>query len=440
MNPAEIQQTLQTAITLVRQGQKEQGRHLLLQVVEADEQNEIAWLWLAAVVTLLDDQITALENVLVLNPHNHSAQKGLAQLRAQQPETVPPSIEESIESEIGETTDSPPSFISVETDSETTLDPDWLTNPTQPAEPESDSTWGLNNYTPPTPSDSVTALDDPYQCVYCGAIAAATLKRCPECGRNLMVFEGSNKLSASLRSAVFVVMASVTLMVSEAIVLVIFSYQGQGRLVNYIFTTLNLDLLFGTFSQWTPATTQIITWIQLTALGLLLLVMLGLLYQITLAYYFSILFMPVNTLWVIYRWITGYIGPVIGIPDILLSIFALFFIFAAQPDFQVNATRLRCAIAAHVKGGDSLNRLGHIAKGKGQWALAVAYWRAAVAAMPNQPGFYKDLAIGYAQIGYYQKAFSALNEFAHQSSDATDFAPMKTLIEAKQAKDQYPRG
>ncbi len=58
-------------------GDKEQARTLLLRVVEADETIEEAWLWLSGAVDDPDDQRTALENVLAINPQNEFARFGL---------------------------------------------------------------------------------------------------------------------------------------------------------------------------------------------------------------------------------------------------------------------------------------------------------------------------------------------------------------------------
>lgn len=59
------------------EGDKERARELLLRVVEADETVEEAWLWLSGAVDDPDDQRTALENVLALNPSNQHAIYGL---------------------------------------------------------------------------------------------------------------------------------------------------------------------------------------------------------------------------------------------------------------------------------------------------------------------------------------------------------------------------
>src|SRR5258706_8910022 len=90
MTPAEIQQTLQTGIAALKRGEKDTAREILLRVVEADESNETAWLWLSAALDSPEDQIAALENVLALNPDNASAQKGLSQLRLLRPPPPPP--------------------------------------------------------------------------------------------------------------------------------------------------------------------------------------------------------------------------------------------------------------------------------------------------------------------------------------------------------------
>lgn len=76
-----VSQLLARAIQLVRERRKEEGRDLLLQVVERDESNEQAWLWLSGVVDDPRDMQVALANVLTINPGNEQARKGLAMLQ-----------------------------------------------------------------------------------------------------------------------------------------------------------------------------------------------------------------------------------------------------------------------------------------------------------------------------------------------------------------------
>jgi len=68
-----------------------------MRVIEQDENNASAWLWLSGVVASLDDQQICLENVLALDPHNEAALQGLQQVRSQKASRVytPPLISES---------------------------------------------------------------------------------------------------------------------------------------------------------------------------------------------------------------------------------------------------------------------------------------------------------------------------------------------------------
>jgi len=73
----EMAEWLYDGAVALRQGDKERALELLMLVVEADEENEAAWLWLSGAVDELDDQQIALENVLAINPNNTAAQQGL---------------------------------------------------------------------------------------------------------------------------------------------------------------------------------------------------------------------------------------------------------------------------------------------------------------------------------------------------------------------------
>jgi hypothetical protein len=62
----------------VKAGRKAEARHLLEMVLDADERNEQAWLWMSGVVDSDDERIVCLENVLTINPNNQAARQGLA--------------------------------------------------------------------------------------------------------------------------------------------------------------------------------------------------------------------------------------------------------------------------------------------------------------------------------------------------------------------------
>jgi hypothetical protein len=83
MSSFQVAQWLRQGIAAARAGDVEQARELLLQVVDADEYNERAWLWLSGVVDNDADREVCLENVLAINPDNRLAKAGLVHLRNQ---------------------------------------------------------------------------------------------------------------------------------------------------------------------------------------------------------------------------------------------------------------------------------------------------------------------------------------------------------------------
>jgi tetratricopeptide (TPR) repeat protein len=72
---------LHQAVQAARAGRKEEARDLLLELVEVEPRNEIAWMWLSGLVDSLEDRIIACENVLTINPANDKVRAYLEQLQ-----------------------------------------------------------------------------------------------------------------------------------------------------------------------------------------------------------------------------------------------------------------------------------------------------------------------------------------------------------------------
>ncbi len=71
---------LRAAVEAYRAGNKAAARALLDKVLEVDEYNENAWMWMSAAVDTPEEQRTCLENVLVINPKNEKARMGMKSL------------------------------------------------------------------------------------------------------------------------------------------------------------------------------------------------------------------------------------------------------------------------------------------------------------------------------------------------------------------------
>ncbi|MBP1468149.1 tetratricopeptide repeat protein [Candidatus Chloroploca sp. M-50] len=82
---------LAQAILAAHDGQIDEAKTRFLTLLETDEQNEQAWLWLAKLVDDPEERRICLENVLMINPANAYAQRNLATLQGKT--GLPPWVE-----------------------------------------------------------------------------------------------------------------------------------------------------------------------------------------------------------------------------------------------------------------------------------------------------------------------------------------------------------
>jgi tetratricopeptide (TPR) repeat protein len=149
---------LEQGISAALTGRRDEARALLAQVVEADDRNEQAWLWLSGLVEESEEIRTCLENVLHLNPDNVKAQQGLAWL--EQRHGARPVADVAI-------LDAPPVAR--------------LDAPVAISAPAAVSPADARSAAP----DLSPAVDHP--CLYCGALNALENRSCAKCRNSLMI-------------------------------------------------------------------------------------------------------------------------------------------------------------------------------------------------------------------------------------------------------------
>jgi hypothetical protein len=88
MTSYQVAQWLRQGIAAAKAGDVERATELLMKVVDVDELNEQAWLWLSSVVESDADREACLENVLAINPDNKLAIKGLVHVRNRMAESA----------------------------------------------------------------------------------------------------------------------------------------------------------------------------------------------------------------------------------------------------------------------------------------------------------------------------------------------------------------
>ena len=80
----QIESLLAKGIEAAQAGDEKRARETFIHVIELDQRNEKAWLWLSSVVETTADKIVCLENVLFVDPDNTYAAAGLQKLRPQE--------------------------------------------------------------------------------------------------------------------------------------------------------------------------------------------------------------------------------------------------------------------------------------------------------------------------------------------------------------------
>jgi hypothetical protein len=75
-----LHEQLQAGIAAAKAGDRATARALLEGVLAQDDRNELAWIWLAGVVTTAAERRVCLERVLEINPQNEVARRALRQL------------------------------------------------------------------------------------------------------------------------------------------------------------------------------------------------------------------------------------------------------------------------------------------------------------------------------------------------------------------------
>jgi tetratricopeptide (TPR) repeat protein len=185
------QERLREGIAAAKAGQRERARDLLIRVVEEDEENLQAWLWLSGVMDGLDDKEVCLENALELDPANEAARKGLDWVRRKKEAGLPPRRPVSpaaavlggdfgrrrvtAEPALPASTAGPAPAARSNTAAAAILREDFARRQ-PPPEPE---------LPPPVPPPDEFA--DEYLCPYCAAPTRPEDRLCPACGRKLWI-------------------------------------------------------------------------------------------------------------------------------------------------------------------------------------------------------------------------------------------------------------
>ncbi|MCA9975618.1 MAG: hypothetical protein KC413_07700 [Anaerolineales bacterium] len=432
---AEIDSLFRAGVAAVKTGNKEGARALLLQVVEADEQHELAWLWLSAVVDDDADRRVCLENVLTINPDNVAAQKGLEKLGSGEGETA-----------VSPTLDSPEPAAADPADDEIVVRREYAPHSLASAVlyPEQQvKEWRYHDPTtvkqaPALPIAAKSEYDDIWTrgeeiCAYCAQPVDETMETCPKCQRNLWT-----KTYRYAKPSVNLHIMWVLLTGIGQLFLIqgLFHLVVQRTLLDTVIAGILMLLFFGLavgiyFRQ---------AWAHfgaIAATGLLLLtVLIDALFPIDL----SGLDAPLNN---IDPAIAKFLGSMVNsIGDFIRTfqfvavILALYYaIFRVAPDFQKMDVQETAELKKGLQFASDYHTAAKDFARKGMMATAVLHWQRAVGKEPYHATYLRALGVTYAQLGFFARSLDVLQsglQFSTQPEKQADFAKLIAQIQRRQ--------
>ncbi len=376
---AETGDPLEEAIAAVRAGETEVARGLLLQLVDENERNVVAWWWLSKVVDSDEDRGVCLENVLALQPGHAEAQKALNALRQQpdladenpfnpwaaapeeEPETKSVSLAAEILGEEYVKRHTPEDFM-----------PGWEIEPDSPQVQFWES-----------------LEEDENRCPYCTAQTDPEDKRCPECDNNLWI-KVRRSDSRSLAYWILFGLQFINfglLAVASVVLFSILSLFGGDEGLGLV----NLLLLL---AASIPAVLSLIF-------------LIGMLLRWPIVYYFLMFQAVINIVTSILVLNTSLVQGVLAIG---FSLMHLAFVLSTEDDFLKEKLRVFLRVDRNAKDYTTFFNRGRLYASKKMWALAAIHFRRAAAIMTNKAEGYLALTLVCVQMERPDLARMALAE------------------------------
>lgn len=382
-----VEHWLETGLAAAHAGDHAQARALLLQVVNANDQIEVAWLALADVLDDPDDQQVALENALALNPLNFAARDRLEALRA---------------------------------------------NPTADQHATDLGQW--QNLIAKGHTEDDDGLDDPLQCPACGQPTAEEDKTCPHCRQKLLFVLERPDNSEYLQRLLLWQWAAVALAVLACAgpVAALANTGIEARLFfTYLNTQLPLSWLLGEVFTRPADLSWLVLWVLAGRVAIHVALALAWRERWPPAYYAAYGLLPLDMLVALGATLTGSMGVALAVPAWLVAGLALIQLPACERDFISEVQRVYTQPDTVPFSAADFHLRGHHYRQAGLWALAVAQWRRAVGLAPREARYYKDLGIGLAHIKRYQRSLRALEQAAYLNPHDPTLAELQTMVRQK---------
>lgn len=426
MSSAEVNRWLQAGINALKAGEREKGRRFLMQVLQVDERNETAWLWLSGAVTAKRERIICLENVLAVNPENRLARKGLQHLG------IDPDASLVAESEV-ELEDFPRQKVRREYQpanvAAAILYPERQVTEWEWHDPTTTQQATDIGYTSETGYDDVWSREADI-CAYCAQEVTDEETRCPNCRRPLVVRQFRYpKPSTHLHIFWVLLFGLAQIGLLQLIYHVVFT----GNVVVAVFNGVLLVLFFGLavgvyFRQ---------LWAYVGAIALLAILLVMILMTILVppeaAGRLTTSLDPAIATFV--ASMAGGLGRFLLIFQATAVVLAFTYaIFFVGSDFDRTEKRQLATIQKGLSTGGDYHAVARRAAQQGMWATAVLHWQRAAAKEPAHFGYQRHLAQGYNQIGFFQRSLDVLHAARRRATHPQKQAEFDRLIRETEQK------
>ena len=406
--PSESDEKLQLGIAALKAGEKEKARELFMAVIENDENNEQAWLWLSGAVNNHEDKKICLENVLTLNPNNQAAKRGLNKISQS---SLP--NQQTFRREI-----TPPNLAGA------ILYPERHTQSWDWHDPTPDrQVLGTPEIVQESSYNDIWEQDDEI-CAFCAQGLVGNELKCPRCGQKLVTKTylypqpdmNLNILWIMLVgiSQLYMLQAIYNFLVTRSFLTILFPV-----FLMIVFLGLTAGVYFRKYWAYLSSIIILITILFITLIGM---------------------FIPAeltsNAMVQLTPVIDNVVNPVINLLGTALRGFQTLAIFIALfvaglragPDFERVETRRIAKLEKGQKSASSYHGTAQRAAKRGEWATAVLHWQRAAAKSPANRQFQRQLGIAYARLGFYQRSADVLQSALRLTPDPEQQAQLNRLL------------
>jgi tetratricopeptide (TPR) repeat protein len=435
-----VDDLLRTGIAAAKSGQRERAYDLLVRVVEADQENVQAWLWLSSVVDGLDDKEICLENVLALDPGNEVARKGLAWLREQNEAAASATVESA-----SSTPPAPPVPDRKPVSAAAAVLREDFARRQPPPEPELEL--------PPLPPRD--EFEDEYLCPYCAAQTAPGDRKCPACGNKLWVQVRRREERSSWLWIALSLQAASVIWPAFISLLILFYAARQAGLDNFFrLVPVYLGLPGDVPPELASAAFEAVPRLYVLPLALYilfsLLVMVGLYLRWKPVFYLYL----ANALLALGSAVVGMamglgslaeegspgqgVGLICGGGGLILGLLMFFLVLQIVDDFFLDEKRLLLRLDRDATNGPALLNSGQRYAKRAMWAMAAIHLRRAAGLMPHQVDPHLALTVAYLNLKRYDLATGALEEARRIAPNHPQVEYLASMLVSQRAAGDFP--